>query len=135
MGRYLLDSNAFIFFKSKTSALRREALQIIKDPENALFLSAAALWEMADKASKGKLPEFAVIMDSRPGSLEDTLRDSDIQLLPIELAHISAAYLLPFHHRDPFDRLMIAQAMVENLTIVTSDTAFRRYYGLKLLPA
>jgi PIN domain nuclease of toxin-antitoxin system len=98
-------------------------------------VSTAGLWELADKASKGKLPEFAAIMERLPEPLEFTLQESNFQLLPFKLAHIANTYLLPLHHRDPFDRLMIAQAMVEDLTIITSDTIFRLYTGLKLLAA
>jgi PIN domain nuclease of toxin-antitoxin system len=135
MGRYLLDSNVFIYFKSRPAALRQEAYQTIQDQENTLFVSAAGLWELADKASKGKLPEFAVIMDRLRDPLEFTLEESNFRLLSIELAHIASAYLLPLHHRDPFDRLMIAQALVEDLTIISSDKIFRHYSGLKLLAA
>jgi PIN domain nuclease of toxin-antitoxin system len=135
MGRYLLDSNAFLYFKNRPAALRQEAYQTIQDPQNTIFVSTAGLWELADKASKGKLPEFAAVMERLPGPLEFTLEESNFQLLPIKLAHIANAYLLPLHHRDPFDRLMIAQAMVEDLTVITSDKTFRHYTGLKLLAA
>src|ERR1700744_2867320 len=106
MGQYLLDSNAFIFFKSRQAALGQEARETIQNPENTIFVSAAGLWELADKAGKGKLPEFAAIMDRLPEPLEFTLQESDFQLLPIKLAHIAFTYILPLHHRDPFDRMI-----------------------------
>jgi PIN domain nuclease of toxin-antitoxin system len=135
MGRYLLDSNAFLWAKISPETLRPEARETIQDPQNALFVSAAGLWELADKASKGKLPEFAVMMERLADPFELMLQESNLRRLSIELAHIASAYRLPLHHRDPFDRLMIAQAMVEDLTIITSDTIFRLYTGLKLLAA
>jgi PIN domain nuclease of toxin-antitoxin system len=135
MGRYLLDSNAFIYFKSRPAKLRQETYETIQNPQNTLFVSAVGLWELADKASKGKLPEFAAIMNRLPTPLEFTLEESSFQLLSLELAHVASAYRLPLHHRDPFDRLMIAQAMVEDLTIISSDAIFRHYAGLKLLHA
>ena len=135
MARYLLDSNAFIWAKSSPQTLRQEARQIIQDPENTLFVSVAGLWELADKASKGKLPQFAAIMNRIPGALELALQESNFQAMPVELAHIAHAYRLPLHHRDPFDRLMIAQALAENMTFISRDGIFHRYSGLKLLTA
>lgn len=98
-------------------------------------MSVAGLWELADKASKGKLPEFAAIADRGPFALEDALRESGMRLLPVGLAHIARMRRLPFHHRDPFDRMMIAQAVTEDFTLITHDALFRQYSGLKLLEA
>jgi len=93
------------------------------------------LWELADKASKGKLREFAAIMDRGSDALESALRESSFRFLPLELPHIARVYRLAHHHGDPFDRLMIAQALTEDLTIISRDAIFRRYAGLKLLAA
>jgi len=90
---------------------------------------------LADKASKGKLPEFDLIVRNQPGGLDDSLKQSGMQLMPIELPHIEAAYRLPLLHRDPFDRMMIAQALVEGLTIVSRDRIFAQYDGLRVLGA
>jgi len=98
-------------------------------------VSVIGLWELADKASKGKLPEFEPVMRHGPEGLENALRESGFQLLPVEVAHVALAYRLPLHHRDPFDRLMIAQAMIEDLTLISRDGAFPLYAGLKYLPA
>jgi PIN domain nuclease of toxin-antitoxin system len=95
----------------------------------------AGLWELAKKASNGRLPEFARIMDRGPSALEIALQESSFQLLSVELAHVVGTYRLPYHHSDPFDRMMIAQAMTEDLTIISRDAIFRRYAGLKLLAA
>ncbi len=96
-------------------------------------MSVVGLWELADKAGKGKLPQFAAIMDRGPGALEYALLESNFQEMPVALAHIARAYRLPMHHRDPFDRLMIAQAIEENLTIITSDRIFSHYSGVDIL--
>jgi PIN domain nuclease of toxin-antitoxin system len=135
MGRYLLDSHIFLWFKRNPSKLGKTALTEIESTQNTLFVSGVGLWELADKASKGKLPEFAAIMDRGSGALESSLRESSFRLLPLELSHMARAYRLAHHHRDPFDRIMIAQALVEDLIFISRDTAFRRYAGLKLLAA
>ena len=74
-------------------------------------------------------------MERLPDPLEATLAESSFEPLPIKLAHIATTYLLPMHHRDPFDRMIIAQAIVEDLTVITSDRDFARYSGLKTLSA
>ena len=135
MANYLLDSNAFFWAKRFPNRLKREALAEIQKAENQFFVSAAAVWELAIKAAKGKLEEFARMMDEGPDALQDGLAQSRFTLLPIQLNHISVMYRLPRHHRDPFDRLMIAQAISEGLTIVTSDSVFARYNGLHVLAA
>lgn len=98
-------------------------------------MSIAGLWELVDKASKGKLPELARIMDLGLLGLETSLRESGMRPLPVTLAHLVRLHRLPFHHRDPFDRIMIAQAVAEDLTLISHDALFRRYDALKLLPA
>mgnify|MGYP001554290525 CR=1 FL=1 len=135
MGRYLLDSHVFLWAKRASSNLRGAARVEIEKAENTLFVSVAGLWELADKASKGKLPEFAAIADLGPAGLETALRESGFRLLPIAFSHIALARRLPFHHRDPFDRMMIAQAMAEDLIVITADRVFGRYAGLRVLAA
>lgn len=135
MGQYLLDSNVFLRFKTEPHKLRQEAHEAITAPENRLFVSLAGLWEMAIKAANGKLPQYARLISSGPGALRESLRESDLTLLPIELEHALAAARLPQHHRDPFDRLMIAQALSEELTLISTDAVFERYAGLPVLSA
>ena len=133
MATYLLDSNAFLWAKTEPRRIGREALEAIDGPENKLFVSLATLWELAIKSSKGKLSVFEAMIASKP--LEVILSESGFGLLQIGLAHVAAAYRLPFHHRDPFDRMIIAQAVTEELTLITSDATFARYPGVKLLRA
>jgi len=133
MASYLLDSNAFLTFKTEPAALRSKARQAIESPQNQILVSIACLWELAIKAANGKLPRFTEMMARGPDMLLAGLRESGLELLPIEVSHALAAAALPQHHRDPFDRLMIAQAIAENLTLITSDANFSRYQGLHTL--
>ena len=124
--RLLLDSNAYIWTITRPSELSVTARQAIEDPENERFVSVASLWEMTIKRSVGKL--------DLPSNYMDGVDHIAASLLPITVAHLRHVQLLPLHHRDPFDRMMIAQAMEESLTIVTRDRAFRAY-GVPLLAA
>lgn len=96
---------------------------LIADPENTIFLSPATYWEIAIKVSIGKytLPgTFASFMD-------DQIARNDLTILPITVAHASVIADLPFHHRDPFDRLLVAQALAESIPIVCADVALDTY--------
>jgi PIN domain nuclease of toxin-antitoxin system len=135
MGRYLLDSSAFIRAQKGSSTIRSEAREVMEDRGNAIYISLAALWEMAIKAANGKLPFYSKIIENGPAPLIANLRDANFTLLGIDLDHALVAANLPQHHRDPFDRLMIAQALQNDLTVITTDTVFARYSGVKLLGA
>jgi PIN domain nuclease of toxin-antitoxin system len=100
-----------------------------------LFVSAAGLWELAIKAAKGKLPEYAVFIAAGVDGVRHALTESDFQLLPMNLEYAFIAARLPLHHRDPFDRLIIAQALVGDLVVVTRDGIFARYDGVRVLAA
>ena len=102
------------------------ARQALQDPGNSLFVSIAAMWEIAIKLSLGKL----TLPDSVPAAL-DIIGAASLTITP---AHIVRVQGLPLHHRDPFDRMMIAQALEDGLTIVTRDRAFGAY-GVPLLTA
>lgn len=135
MGRYLLDSNAFLRAKERPHQLRSETREAIQDPKNSLFLSVASLWELAIKSANGKLPYYASLVASGSDRLMDALQESNFGLLGIDLRHALAAARLPQHHRDPFDRMIIAQAMLEGLIVISNDSTFARYVGLRLLAA
>jgi PIN domain nuclease of toxin-antitoxin system len=98
-------------------------------------VSVACIWELAIKAANGKLPRFAAMITPGLSALLESLRESGLELLPIEVSHALAAAALPQHHRNPFDRLMIAQARQENLIFITSDTVLARYAGLQIVRA
>lgn len=124
--RLLLDSNALIWAVSRPAELSPAARQALRDPANGLFVSIAAMWEIAIKVSIGKL----ALPDNVPAAL-DIVGATALAVTP---AHIVRMQGLPLHHRDPFDRMMIAQAMEEELTIMTRDRYFKAY-GVPILAA
>ena len=124
--RLLLDTHAFLWFLAGDPSLSSAARTAMEDAGNDLLMSVASLWEMAIKVSIGKL--------SLPGDYEQFIRSqlatNSIQLLDITLQHAARVSTLPFPvsgHRDPFDRLLIAQALVENIPVVSQDGAFDGY--------
>ena len=126
--RLLLDTHALIWFCEGSPSLSPTARAAMEDETNERFISHATPWEMAIKFSLGKLlmqVDYGVIF---PG----VLQANGFAMLPSALTHYQALISLPRHHGDPFDRLIIAQAQVEGLTIVTCDSAFSAY-GVPLL--
>ena len=123
--RVLLDTHAFLWFIADDARLSARARTAIGDASEA-FLSLASCWEMAIKVSVGKLTLATPIERFLP----EHLAVNGIQLLDIDLADTLAVARLPFHHRDPFDRLLVAQARHEKLTVVSADPVFRKY-GVK----
>ena len=119
----LLDTHTFLWFSRASPELSVKARNLIEDTENELFLSVASPWEVGIKVSTGKLTL------GRPANVffEDRMQRSGIALLPITLAHIARVSNLPFHHRDPFDRMLIAQSLTEGIPIVSADAAFNAY--------
>jgi PIN domain nuclease of toxin-antitoxin system len=124
--KLLLDSNAFLWAYERPRELSAIARRAMEDPGNTRFLSIASLWEMSIKLSTGKL--------TFKSNFDDAVGDLAAAVLPITLAHAERVRHLPFHHRDPFDRMLIAQALEEGLTIITRDRQFEDY-GVSLLKA
>ena len=120
--KLLLDTHAFLWFVAGDERLGRKARRVIEDDETELYLSTASVWEMAIKSSLGRLRLPAPLTDYLTEKVADGFR-----ILPVEWPHAAAMEALPFHHRDPFDRLLVAQALIEDLTVVTGDAAFRAY--------
>lgn len=121
--RQLLDTHTFIWYVTDNPRLNSEVRELIDNEDNEILLSIASVWEMAIKHSSGKLSfelPFMVFVKQQ-------LSVNNIGLLDINLDHIAVIATLPFHHRDPFDRIIIAQAMVEQLPILSADTAFDAY--------
>ena len=126
--RYLLDTHTFLWFITDDKQLSQKATKVIVNPDAVKYVSMASLWEIAIKLNIGKLE-----LDM---SYDELLQQMDINgfsLLPIEFAHTSALCTLEFHHGDPFDRLIIAQALVENLVAISKDKNFTKYDGLQLI--
>ncbi|MBK8255141.1 MAG: type II toxin-antitoxin system VapC family toxin [Polyangiaceae bacterium] len=121
--RLLLDTHAFLWFVAGSSRLSTTARAAIEARENERFLSAASIFEMAVKMSLGKLTVGLPIEEL----LGRELASGGFALLPIEIRHVGQLASLPFYHRDPFDRLLAAQALVDALMFVSADEAFDSY--------
>lgn len=125
--KLLLDSHAFLWWLVEDPKLTVEARRAVTDPATTVHVSAATVWELSIKATLGKL-------DLDGADLVEEIEANDFVELPMTARHSLAAGTLPRHHEDPFDRMLIAQARIEGLTIVTRDPAFRAY-GVAILPA
>jgi PIN domain nuclease of toxin-antitoxin system len=121
--KLLLDTQALIWALEGNDRLSAVARAALEDPGNQLVVSMASGWEMTIKTSLGKLTPPVPIPVLFPGELERL----GFEILPIEAAHLHRLLSLPFHHRDPFDRMLIAQALSENWPVVGSDEAFDAY--------
>jgi PIN domain nuclease of toxin-antitoxin system len=128
MARLLLDTHVFLWWIGDISQLQSNAKRAIANINNECYLSVASCWEMAIQASLGKLRLAKPI----ERFVTEQLTANGFSLLNIDLRHAAKVEKLPFYHRDPFDRLLIAQAMVERLTIVSADRIFSKY-GVKVL--
>ena len=121
--RAILDTHVFLWWNMGDSQLSPSIREIISDGRNELFLSAASAWEMAIKAGRHRL-----ILPSPPQEyVADRLVLHGFQPLPISLSHALHVYALPAHHRDPFDRLLVAQGQMEDMPILTADPMIARY--------
>lgn len=125
--RYLVDTHTLIWSFENNKKLPQTTKNIIDDTDNEIFVSIASLWEMAIKISIGKL-DLSV-------SLTQLIKDvtlKNIQILPVNSSHVLRVENLPFYHKDPFDRIIIAQSLVENITLISVDDVFDNY-GIKRL--
>lgn len=126
--KLLLDTHSFLWFIDGSPALSATARALIEDTTNERFLSIASTWELAIKYSIGKITfaqPFATF-------LTEQLSINDIAVLGVTLAHIHHIAALPFHHRDPFDRMIIAQSHIEGIPVVSVDSAFDAYGVIRL---
>lgn len=121
--KLLLDTHTLLWFVLGDASLSATARQLIEDATNSKFVSPASYWELAIKISLGKY----VLNEPYETFLDRAIRQNGFQILPIEPRHTAALTNLPFHHRDPFDRLMVAQAMVESLILVSADPILNAY--------
>jgi PIN domain nuclease of toxin-antitoxin system len=124
--RLLLDTHAFLWWVGAGRTLSRRARSAIGSGRNECFVSIATAWEIAIKVSLGSLR----VEGSLNRFLPDQIAANGFQPLPIDLRHAARVATLPFHHRDPFDRLLVAQALEEELAVVTADPVFAEY-GVK----
>ena len=121
--RILLDTHVWLWMWGEPERLRNKARTIVEDPATELHVSAVSAWEIATKSAAGRL--------RLPASAEEWLSDPrhrrDVRELPISFAHAIRAAALPPHHRDPFDRMLVAQAQAEGLTLMSADRQLAAY--------
>jgi PIN domain nuclease of toxin-antitoxin system len=127
--RLLLDTHVFIWWADQQDSLSATALSALKDEANELLLSVASVWEMQIKLQLGKLRLSMPLKEL----VESQIETNHLKVLPVELAHVLVLDALPFHHKDPFDRMLIAQSIQEDVTLVSADPEFPAY-SVKLLP-
>ena len=121
--KYLLDTHTLLWFLKGDKKLSDKARQLIDSPRNSKFFSIVSLWEIAVKVSLGKL----ALDKSFERLFPEQLHFNRIEILDITVDSLTKLTTLPFHHRDPFDRLIIAQALVEGIPIIGADAAFDAY--------
>lgn len=125
-GGLLLDTHALLWWLADDPHMGDAARDAIADGERRVLVSAASAWEIAIKRALGKL--------DAPADLAAAVEDASLEPLPITLEHATAAGALPRHHDDPFDRMLVAQAQLEHLIVVTADARFADY-GVAVMPA
>ena len=121
--KLLLDTHTFLWFVDDNPQLSDRIKDLIEDENNVSYFSIASLWEMSIKYNLGKLkldPDYETFVQRE-------VITSSINVLDIEFEHLKINATLPFHHRDPFDRIIIAQSIVEKLPVVTIDSVFNKY--------
>lgn len=116
---YLLDTHALLWWFSNTYLLSEESRNIIHDTRNLIFVSSVSTWEIVIKRSLGKLKV--------PNRVFELIQEEHFYELPISIAHTRALAKLPPYHHDPFDRLLIAQAIAESFTLITRDKVMEKY--------
>jgi PIN domain nuclease of toxin-antitoxin system len=121
--RILLDTHSFLWFVLNDTQLSAPSRTAICDPANDVLVSPATYWEIAIKVRTGKY----TLTTPYQHFIEHNLAVNDFEILPIEVRHTALVATLPFHHRDPFDRLLIAQALVEDITLVSNEELFDSY--------
>ena len=123
MNAVLLDTHVFVWALAASDRVPAEAWAVLRDPTRPLFLSVASAWELAIKSARGKLTLPGGVL----GFVGDGCRRTGVTLLGIDLAHVAEVERLPHHHRDPFDRMLVAQARVNGLALLSCDAALDAY--------
>ncbi|MEW6568534.1 MAG: type II toxin-antitoxin system VapC family toxin [Chloroflexota bacterium] len=121
--RYLLDTHAFLWWITDDERLSSTARGLIRDRRNILYLSAASGWEIAINTSLGRL-EFR---GDPQRMIPEQMSLNAVEAMPIQMAHALRVHVLPHHHRDPFDRLLVAQSQLEDIPIITDDPQIAQY--------
>ncbi len=121
----LLDTHSFIWFFDGNELLSLNARKLIEDPKNKKFISIASIWEVAIKLGLKKL-----VFDGTISEVAELIEQNEFQVLPISITHTITYETLELIHRDPFDRILVAQALVDKLTIITKDENIQKYKAI-----
>lgn len=121
--KYLLDTHTFLWWITDNELLSDRAREVIRNGRNTILLSAASGWEIAIKAGLGRLE----LPDRPEVVIPEQMSLNDIQGLPVQMSHALRVHSLPQHHRDPFDRMLVAQCQLEEIPIITSDPEISKY--------
>ncbi len=120
--KLLLDTHTYMWWDSDPSRLSQRTLELLTDKNNLRLLSVVSIWEIQIKHQLGKLK-----LNKSLGEIVAIQQNNFVELLPVTVAHVLALDSLPMYHKDPFDRLIIAQSSVENATIISCDSVFANY--------
>jgi PIN domain nuclease of toxin-antitoxin system len=123
--KYLIDTQILIWYQLNDRKLRADTLKLLKNRQNKIFVSQVTLFEIAIKQKLGKLPDLNISIDK----LIETIEGDDFEILSIKDGHISSYDAIPLfdEHRDPFDRLILATALYENMPVISADEKFKLY--------
>jgi len=127
--KFLLDTQCFLWWFAQPERLNEQAIAQIADESNQLWFSVASIWEIGIKVVLGKLP----LPEPIDSYISTRMMQLGVQYLEITASHALGAAALPLHHRDPFDRMLIAQAQIEQMTLVSADSMFKQYSNISLL--
>lgn len=127
--KLLLDTQCFLWWFAQPERLNEEVIAQIADETNQLWFSVASIWEMGIKVAIGKLP----LPEPIDTYISSRMIQLDVRSLEITAPHALRAAALPLHHRDPFDRMLIAQAQIEEMTLVSADSMFKQYSDITIL--
>jgi PIN domain nuclease of toxin-antitoxin system len=130
MTRLLLDTHVLLWMAAGSRKLGSKAAAMIVDPDSEIWLSAASVWEIANKATRGRLRLSSPVAKWLPSRMHE----NNLRPLAVTQEHVLAAADLPRHHEDPFDRMLIGQAQIEDLRLLTADSQFERY-AIRLIDA
>lgn len=126
--KLLLDTHAFLWIVADDARLSQAARNAFSGPQNEVWLSVASIWEIVVKAARGKLP----FPQPAAPYLREQIRQTRVEVLPISLSHVFRLESLPMRHRDPFDRILVAQALEERIPLVSRDRTLSGY-GVEIL--
>jgi PIN domain nuclease of toxin-antitoxin system len=127
--KLLLDTQCWLWWFAQPRRLNEETITLVSDENNELWFSVASMWEMGIKVAIGKLP----LPDPLESYISSRMKQLNAVALEITGTHALRAAALPLHHKDPFDRMLIAQAQLEDMTLVSADAIFRQYSDVSIL--